>query len=126
MEKALEAWEATQPTDVPLEATPGQSSCGGFCDWKAWCPHWWNWRLENGTLGTEDFSDSVILLHHFDDRNGSGMRKYVSQQMLKEEQCQQVYRLPINFDGRGKEASARATCNRPPRSNFHWECYDKS
>ena len=30
MEKALEAWEATQPTDIPLEATPGQSSCGGF------------------------------------------------------------------------------------------------
>jgi hypothetical protein len=54
MEDALVAWEATKPSETPLKATPGQSSCGGFCDWKAWCPHWWNWRLENGTLGSED------------------------------------------------------------------------
>ncbi len=73
MDDALAAWEATKPSETPLEATPGQSSCGGFCDWKAWCPHWWNWRLENGTLGTEDFSDAVILLHHFDDINGTGV-----------------------------------------------------
>ena len=38
MEDALKAWEATKPSESPLEATPGQSSCGGFCDWKAWCP----------------------------------------------------------------------------------------
>lgn len=57
MDDALAAWEATKPSEIPLKATPGQSSCGGFCDWKAWCPHWWNWRLENGTLGSDDFSE---------------------------------------------------------------------
>ena len=95
MEKALEAWEATQPTDVPLEATPGQSSCGGFCDWKAWCPHWWNWRLENGTLGTEDFSDSVILLHHFDDRNGSGIAEICEPANAEGRAMPQVYRFQL-------------------------------
>ena len=104
MEDALKAWEETQPSELPLKATPGQSSCGGFCDWKAWCPHWWNWRLENGTLGTEDFSDSVILLHHFDDVNGSGVAEICEPANAEGRAMPTGIQVPINFDGRGKEA----------------------
>ena len=102
MEDALKAWQETQPSETPLEATPGQSSCGGFCDWKAWCPHWWNWRLENGTLGTEDFSDSVILLHHYDEINGSVAE--ICEPANAEGRAATGIQVPINFDGRGKEA----------------------
>jgi hypothetical protein len=88
----------------PLKATPGQSSCGGFCDWKAWCPHWWNWRLENGTLGSEDFSDAVILLHHFDDVNGTGIAEICEPANAEGRALPTGLQIPISFDGRGKEA----------------------
>ena len=104
LEAAYEAWNATQPSDTPLDPTPGQSSCGGFCDWKAWCPHWWNWRLENGTLGKEDFSDSVILLHHFDDTNGSGVAELCEPANAEGRAMPTGIQVPITFDGRGKEA----------------------
>ncbi len=104
MDDALSAWEATKPSEIPLEATPGQSSCGGFCDWKAWCPHWWNWRLKNGTLGTEDFSDAVILLHHFDDVNGTGVAEICEPANAEGRPLPTGLQIPISFDGRGKEA----------------------
>lgn len=104
MDDALAAWEATKPSEIPLEATPGQSSCGGFCDWKAWCPHWWNWRLKNGTLGTEDFSDAVILLHHFDDINGTGVAEICEPANAEGRPLPTGLQIPISFDGRGKEA----------------------
>ena len=104
LEAAYEAWSATQPSDTPLEPTPGQSSCGGFCDWKAWCPHWWTWRLENGTLGTEDFSDSVILLHHYDSNNGSGLAEICEPANDQGRAMPTGIQIPISFDGRGKEA----------------------
>ena len=104
MEDALAAWEATKPSEKPLEATPGQSSCGGFCDWKAWCPHWWNWRLENGTLGSDDFSDAVILLHHFDDTNGTGIAEICEPANAEGRAMPTGLQIPISFDGRGKEA----------------------
>ena len=104
MEDALAAWEATKPSEKPLEATPGQSSCGGFCDWKAWCPHWWNWRLENGTLGSEDFSDAVILLHHFDETNGTGIAEICEPANAEGRAMPTGLQIPISFDGRGKEA----------------------
>ena len=101
---ALNAWELTKPSTTPLDATPGQSSCGGFCDWKAWCPHWWNWRLENGTLGTGDFSDSVILLHHYDNVNGSGVAEICEPADANGRAMPTGLQVPISFDGRGKEA----------------------
>jgi len=104
LEDALAAWEATKPSETPLKATPGQSSCGGFCDWKAWCPHWWNWRLENGTLGTEDFSDAVILLQHFDQINGSGVAEICEPANIDGRVMPTGLQIPISFDGRGKEA----------------------
>ena len=104
MEDALRAWEETKPSEKPLNATPGKSSCGGFCDWKAWCPHWWNWRLDNGTLGRDDFSDSVILLHHFDDSSGSGVAEICEPANKNGRAMPTGIQIPINFDGRGKEA----------------------
>ncbi len=104
LEKALEAWEATQPTETPLQAKPGQDTCGGFCDWKAWCPHWWNWRLENGTLGSGDFSDTVILLHQFDENTGSGVAEICEPANSEGRAMPTGLQIPISFDGRGKEA----------------------
>ena len=104
LEDAFKAWEATKPSTKPLEAKPGNNSCGGFCDWKAWCPHWWTWRLENGTLGTEDFSDSVILLHHYDSNNGSGLAEICEPANDQGRAMPTGIQTPISFDGRGKEA----------------------
>ena len=104
LEDAFKAWEATKPSTEPLEAKPGKNSCGGFCDWKAWCPHWWTWRLENGTLGTEDFSDSVILLHHYDSNNGSGLAEICEPANDQGRAMPTGIQIPISFDGRGKEA----------------------
>ena len=52
-------------------------------------------EVANGTLGTEDFSDSVILLHHFDDRNGSGIAEICEPANAEGEQCQQAYRFRL-------------------------------
>ena len=104
LEDAFKAWEATKPSTEPLEAKPGENSCGGFCDWKAWCPHWWTWRLENGTLGNEDFSDSVILLHHYDSNNGSGLAEICEPANDQGRAMPTGIQIPISFDGRGKEA----------------------
>ena len=71
IEEAYNAWKETLPGTVPLPPKVGDSSCGGFCDWKAWCPHWWNWRKENGTLHQGDFIDAVVLLHSLDDATGT-------------------------------------------------------
>ena len=61
LEEAYAAWEATQPTTMPMDAQPGPETCGGFCDWKAWCPHWWTWRQSSGTLHQSDFSDALFV-----------------------------------------------------------------
>jgi len=104
LEDAYAAWEATVPTKIPLEANIGDDSCGGFCDWKAWCPHWWNWRFENGTLHKDDFSDAVVLLHDFDSNSGSAVIE------LCEPLGNGIRAIPTGvkksarFDGRGKEA----------------------
>ena len=104
LEAAYAAWQATKPGTIPLAPNIGEDSCGGFCDWKAWCPHWWNWRLENGTLGTEDFSDSVILLHHYDEINGSGVAEICEPANAEGRAMPTGIQVPVNFDGRGKEA----------------------
>lgn len=66
IEAAYAAWHEMQVTDTPMPPNVGEESCGGFCDWKAWCPHWWNWRKENGTLHRGDFIDAVALVHSFE------------------------------------------------------------
>ncbi len=68
--QAYAAWEATQPSMTPLPPTTSEDSCGGFCDYKAWCPHWWMWRKEEGTLYNSTFSDAVVLLERVEIENG--------------------------------------------------------
>ena len=68
--QAYAAWEATQPSSTPLPPTTSEDSCGGFCDYKAWCPHWWEWRKTNGTLYKSTFSDAVVLLERVELDNG--------------------------------------------------------
>ncbi len=104
LDSAYEAWNATKPTQIPLEPTPGQSSCGGFCDWKAWCPHWWSWRYENKSLHKGDFADGVVLLHQYDhDRSIATVEECVPANSSGSVQPTGQIRN-VTFDGRGKEA----------------------
>ena len=104
LEAAYEAWSATQPSDTPLDPTPGQSSCGGFCDWKAWCPHWWTWRHENKSLHKGDFADGVVLIHQYDEgRSTATVEECVPRNELGEIQPTGEMRT-VRFDGRGKES----------------------
>ena len=104
LEQAYAAWQETQPTTIPMEPTPGQDSCGGFCDWKAWCPHWWNWRHENGTLHKDDFSDAVVLLHEFEPNSGSAVIELCEPFDGGIRAIPTGIRKSAKFDGRGKDA----------------------
>ena len=104
LEDAYAAWEATVPTKIPLEANIGDDSCGGFCDWKAWCPHWWNWRHETNTLHKGDFSDSVVLLHQYEPSSGSAIVELCEPRDDSGSVIPTGIRTGVNFDNRGKEA----------------------
>ena len=104
LEDAYAAWEATVPTKIPLEANIGDDSCGGFCDWKAWCPHWWNWRHETNTLHKGDFSDSVVLLHQYEKSSGSAIVELCEPRDGSGSVIPTGIRTGVNFDNRGKEA----------------------
>jgi hypothetical protein len=104
LEQAYAAWEETQPTNIPMTPTPGQDSCGGFCDWKAWCPHWWNWRHENNTLHRDDFSDAVVLLHDFEPNSGSAVIELCEPFEGGIRAIPTGIKKSAKFDGRGKEA----------------------
>ena len=104
LDSAYEAWNATKPSKTPLEPTPGQSSCGGFCDWKAWCPHWWSWRYENKLLHKGDFADGVVLLHQYDnERSIATVEECVPANSSGSVQPTGQIRN-VTFDGRGKQA----------------------
>ena len=92
------------PTPMPMSPTPGPDSCGGFCDWKAWCPHWWNWRHENGTLHKDDFSDAVVLLHEFDSSSGSAVIEICEPFEGGIRAIPTGIKKAAKFDGRGKDA----------------------
>ncbi len=101
IEKAYEAWEATQPSTTPLPPNPGQSSCGGFCDWKAWCPHWWTWRKEAGNLHVGDFIDAVVLIHAFDSNSGAASIELCEPADNTGRPMPSGRTIPANFRGRG-------------------------
>tara|TARA_Y100001935_G_scaffold254498_2_gene263738 strand:+ start:2965 stop:4023 length:1059 start_codon:yes stop_codon:yes gene_type:complete len=101
---AYAAWEATTPGKVPLEPIIGDQSCGGFCDWKAWCPHWWQWRFDNNTLHKDDFSDAVILLHNYDSSSGSAVIELCEPRDGAGNVIPTGIRTGAKFDNRGKEA----------------------
>ena len=104
LEQAYAAWQETQPTTIPMDPTPGQDSCGGFCDWKAWCQHWWNWRHENGTLHKDDFSDAVVLLHEFEPNSGSAVIELCEPLDGGIRAIPTGIKKSAKFDGRGKDA----------------------
>lgn len=104
LEAAFAAWEATKPTPIPLDPTVGDSSCGGFCDWKAWCPHWWSWRFDNGTLHQGDFSDAVVLLHDANRDSGEAVLELCEPFNESGRVMPTGNRIPARFDGRGLEA----------------------
>ncbi|RJU84214.1 MAG: PD-(D/E)XK nuclease family protein [Candidatus Poseidoniales archaeon] len=104
LQQAYAAWQETRPTKIPMDPTPGQDSCGGFCDWKAWCPHWWNWRYENGTLHKDDFSDAVVLLHEFEPNSGSAVIELCEPFEGGVRAIPTGIRKSAKFDGRGKDA----------------------
>ena len=107
MEDALAAWEATLPTKVPLEPTVGEDSCGGFCDWKAWCPHWHKWRHENGSLHSGDFADAVIEVIEVNEQ-GSGFAALCIPEGEDGSVTRTDKKIPITFKGRGFEAFKEA------------------
>lgn len=104
LEDAYAAWAATIPSTIPLEPIVGDQTCGGFCDWKAWCPHWWKWRHDNNSLHKGDFSDAVILLHSYDKLTGAAIIELCEPR----DQLGNVIPTGINigasFDNRGRDA----------------------
>lgn len=103
LEDAYAAWEATQINEIPLEATPGDASCGGFCDWKAWCPHWWNWRNENGSLHNGTFCDAVVLIESYEESNGVAIAELCEPADDTGRPMPSGVRVGMRFDGRGKQ-----------------------
>ena len=76
------------------------------------------------TLG-KDFSDSVILLHHFDDTNGSGVAELCEPANAEGRAMPTGMQVPITFDGRGKEAH-RNYWQPVIKAYFYRRRYDKS
>ena len=65
LEDAYTAWELSQPSEIPFEAQPSEEACG-FCDYKAWCAHWWNWRHSGKSPPQRMFVDAVVLIERAD------------------------------------------------------------
>jgi hypothetical protein len=101
--EAYQAWEATQPTSIPLDPAPGPETCGGFCDWKAWCPHWWTWRQASGTLHQGDFCDAVVLLHRYEVATGAAVIELCEPFDETGRAIPTGTQMAARFDGRGKE-----------------------
>jgi hypothetical protein len=108
LEDAYAAWQATVPTPMPMEPTVGDASCGGFCDWKAWCPHWWQWRHENGTLHKSDFSTQLCFYMNSIHLLVRQFLNCVSRSTPKGVLFQQEFNRRLNFPTEG-----RRRCKRP-------------
>ncbi len=72
LDDAYNAWEASQPNDIPFKAEPNAEACG-FCDYKAWCAHWWNWRHSGKAPSQKLFVDAVALLERVDVEKGAAL-----------------------------------------------------
>ena len=72
LDEAYAAWESSQPSEIPFEAQPSEEACG-FCDYKAWCAHWWNWRHSGKSPPQRTFVDAVVLLERVDLEKGAGL-----------------------------------------------------
>ena len=59
-------------TKTPFQATPSEDACS-FCEWKAWCPRWWEAKYE-GELSHEGmFRDEVVRLVRLDQESGAAL-----------------------------------------------------
>jgi hypothetical protein len=72
LDEAYAAWELSQPSEIPFKAQPSDEACG-FCDYKAWCSHWWNWRHSGKGTGQGMFVDAVVLLERVDLEKGAAL-----------------------------------------------------
>ena len=72
IDDAFVAWEGMRPSSEPLEATPGERTCG-FCEWKAWCPVWWNATAEGLLPSSGAFRDEVVQIIRYDSEGGAGL-----------------------------------------------------
>jgi len=106
LEQAYAAWNSMQVTETPMEPNAGEETCGGFCDWKAWCPHWWSWRHVNGKLHAGDFSDAVVLVSKFEDSGAAVIELCEPADGLGRPLPTGVAKA-ANFQGNSKEAMAR-------------------
>ena len=61
-----------RPTDEPMEATPSEQACG-FCEYKAWCPIWWNARRDGTLPPGPMFRDEVVRVIRFDSDAGAAL-----------------------------------------------------
>ena len=72
LEEAIGAWEMMKLTETPFQATPSEDACS-FCEWKAWCPRWWEAKYE-GELSHEGmFRDEVVRLVRLDQESGAAL-----------------------------------------------------
>ena len=93
LEQVYAAWQATIPTPMPMEPTIGESSCGGFCDWKAWL------GAPTGGIGvmrTKLYTKEIFPMLLFCFKNTMNHPalpcwNYASQQMKRDGQCQQAF-----------------------------------
>ena len=106
IDQAYAAWDAMHVTSEPMVPTPGEETCGGFCDWKAWCPHWWTWRKEAGNLHGGNFIDAVVLIEKFESSGAAVIE-------LCEPADDQGKPMPTGiviaaaFDGKAKERASK-------------------
>ena len=59
LEEAIGAWERMKLTKTPFQAKPSEDACS-FCEWKAWCPRWWEAKYE-GELSHEGMFRDCLL-----------------------------------------------------------------
>jgi len=66
IDDAMAAWEASQLTPEPFDATPSNEACG-FCEWKAWCPKWPVAKARGEMESHGTFRDYVVKIINLDD-----------------------------------------------------------
>ena len=102
IQQAYDAWEKMHVTSEPMKPTISEETCGGFCDWKAWCPHWWSWRNENGSLHSGDFADAVVLIENFEE-SGAAVIELCEPADNQGKALPTGIAIAATFDGKAKE-----------------------
>ncbi len=72
LEEAILAWEMMKLTETPFQATPSEDACS-FCEWKAWCPSWWEAKYDGELTQEGMFRDEVVRLVRIDQESGAAL-----------------------------------------------------